>query len=546
MRRSSHSSLTRMLREAQAACTESDATGMPMDEVTASRGERARRQDFTRRQFLQSTGTLLAAAAASRVLRPIVAHAASQPRIVIVGAGLAGIRCAHKLWVDRGLTSTIYEWDTHAGGRVETLRNYFDNGQIVEQHGEFISSEHASMRALARRYGLAFDLAQKYPPNLEDSFWFKGSYYTQSELNKDWQKFAWKLFNKSVKAAPFPTLYNHHNRPAYQWDHMSVVDWINKYVPGGLQSSFGSLCYQDVLGEYGGPPEQQSALNLIYLLGYDDSVGGNNYQPKNSPVLGGTDERYHIRGGTDQVINGMIGELPTGTLQFDRQLVALKLNSDGSYTCSFQSGSSLTEVIADRVVLAIPFTTLRNVDLSRAGLSALKTTAIRNLQLGSNAKIMLQFSSRIWRKNKFTGTTLGDNGTFQGWECTNYQPGPTGILINFPAGTAGANLGTKYGLTTDQGPAPAAMVNDTLALLEPILPGVTAAYNGLAYCNVGAIDPHLMGAWSQYNIGQYTGFAGIESVQEGNIHFAGEQTSVDFQGFMEGAVTSGERVAGEI
>jgi monoamine oxidase len=90
------------------------------------------------------------------------------------------------------------------------------------------------------------------------------------------------------------------------------------------------------------------------------------------------------------------------------------------------------------------------------------------------------------------------------------------------------------------------MVNDTLAALEPIFPGVTGAFNGLAYCSVGVLDPHLLGAYSQYNIGQYTGFSGIEPVREGNIHFAGEHTSLDFQGFMEGAVTSGERVAGEI
>jgi len=90
------------------------------------------------------------------------------------------------------------------------------------------------------------------------------------------------------------------------------------------------------------------------------------------------------------------------------------------------------------------------------------------------------------------------------------------------------------------------MATDTLALIEPIFPGVTGAYNGLAYYNDGNIDPHLLGAWSQYNIGQYTGFSGIEPVQEGNIHFAGEQTSLDYQGFMEGGVTSGERAAKEI
>jgi monoamine oxidase len=64
--------------------------------------------------------------------------------------------------------------------------------------------------------------------------------------------------------------------------------------------------------------------------------------------------------------------------------------------------------------------------------------------------------------------------------------------------------------------------------------------------NDGNIDPHLRGAWSQYNIGQYTGFSGVEKEAEGNIHFAGEQTSLEFQGYMEGAVRSGARAAREI
>jgi hypothetical protein len=57
---------------------------------------------------------------------------------------------------------------------------------------------------------------------------------------------------------------------------------------------------------------------------------------------------------------------------------------------------------------------------------------------------------------------------------------------------------------------------------------------------------YMGGAWSQYAIGQYTQFSGIEPLQQGKIHFAGEGTSMEFQGFMEGAVTTGERVANEI
>jgi len=93
------------------------------------------------------------------------------------------------------------------------------------------------------------------------------------------------------------------------------------------------------------------------------------------------------------------------------------------------------------------------------------------------------------------------------------------------------------------------MVNDVLANFERVFPGITSAWNAgprLAHYHDGNLDPHLLGSWAQYNVGQYTGFSGIEPVREGNIHFAGEHTSLEDQGFVEGGVTSGERAASEI
>src|SRR5216683_7764298 len=163
MKRSFHSRLTKMLREAHAACNEAAVRGMPIAEITDLRRERAG-HERTRREFLRATASLAAAAAAGMPRPARAAGRNSNLRIVIVGAGLAGIRCAHKLWTDHNIMSTVYEWDDRIGGRVQTLRNFFANGQIVEQHGEFISSEHASMLALASRYNLQLDLANNYPP----------------------------------------------------------------------------------------------------------------------------------------------------------------------------------------------------------------------------------------------------------------------------------------------------------------------------------------------------------------------------------------------
>ena len=78
-----------------------------------------------------------------------------------------------------------------------------------------------------------------------------------------------------------------------------------------------------------------------------------------------------------------------------------------------------------------------------------------------------------------------------------------------------------------------------------MLPGVTD-YNGRAVLDYWTGRPLTRGSYAYYRVGQMTAFAGVEGKPSGNCHFAGEQTSYTFQGYMEGAVKSGERAASEI
>jgi monoamine oxidase len=541
MRKSYRSPLTAMLREADAALAQARATGAPLEEVTAMRAERP-----ARRRVLAGGAATLAASA----LLPRASRAGAPPRVAIIGAGIAGLACALELQERHGIQATIYEWNVRLGGRIQTLRNYFANGQTTEQHAEFVSSEHAATLALAKRFGLALENTYADPKGSRDTYWF-GARYSQEELNQDWQAFGWNLFCDAVHQAPRAT-YLHHTPVARQWDRMSVPEWIERYVPGGTGGRFGKLCMADVISEYGGPPENQSALNLIYILGYNDSNPDSRQSPLR-PMLAGSDEHWHIEGGNDQLISGLAALLPEGTIALGRQLTAVAENSDGSFTCTFATGP---EVVTDHVVLAIPFMTLRNVDLSGVSLTARKRKAIATLMLGNNAKIQIQVAGRPWTKDGYSGDVLCDAPLDGTWDGTTYQAhgsgrAPTEILIAVPGGADGQALASKYDLAfgTEQGPAPDAMVADVLAQLEPILPGTTAAWNAgpkRAWYNDGNIDQHLLGAWSQYNVGQYTGFAGIEGAREGNLHFAGEHTSIVFQGFIEGGLRSGYRAAHEI
>ena len=104
----------------------------------------------------------------------------------------------------------------------------------------------------------------------------------------------------------------------------------------------------------------------------------------------------------------MVGQLPGGTIKTGHRLVAVKDNGNLTYTLTFSVGASSVQVVADHVVLALPFSTLRQVDLTRTNLSPLKRRAINELQLGTNAKITLQVAGRPWNAAGYTGNTLTD------------------------------------------------------------------------------------------------------------------------------------------
>jgi monoamine oxidase len=533
-----------MFARAEAVSAVARREGCDLDEA-AERFE----SGLTRRQALGRIGVAAAAVSLPAAYATRASASAQSRRVVIVGSGMAGLGCALRLH-QHGVRSEVYEYNQHAaGGRIFTLRDFFAGGQYTEQHAEFISSEHTATRALAHRYGLTLDNVNVYPPHTRPNDYrlrFGGTFWSQAELNREWHDWGWKLFYRASNIdAPWPTLYNSHTRKGVHYDHMPASEWVERNIPGGLDSNFGKLCTAVVLDEYGGPMDETSALNLIYLLGYYDS-SDSGLQPKDSPQLSGTDEKWHIRGGNDQLISGTIDRLPRDTVRLGQRLEAVRRTGSG-FTCTFaRAGGGSHDVRADHLVLALPFTRLREVDMRGIELPARQWRAIREEPLGSNSKIQLQCSTRVWNDDGWTGNVYTDGILQGGWEATLDQAGPAGILIALPGGHGGADIGRRYGLTSYMGEAPQAMVDDYLDDFDINFPGVRKAYNGKAYYTWSSGDPHVGGAYSYLKVGQFTAFNGIQGRRAGNLHFAGEHTSVDFQGFVEGALRSGYKAARQI
>ncbi len=480
-------------------------------------------QHHSRRQFLGAAGaaTLAAATWTPR------ARAATGERVVVVGAGLAGLTCAYRL-KQGGVTAQVYEASDRLGGRCWSITDKFP-GLVAEHGGELIDTGHIEVRQLAQQLGLQLDnLLQGETNGTEPLYYFDGAPYTYAQAAADYNGVYQKL-HSDVSAASYPTLYTSSTVRGRELDRMSITQWINESVPGGVNSKFGQLLDVAYNIEYGAECADQSSLNLLYLLGYRGQGQVRLFGPSN--------EKYHVRGGNDQIVTGLANAL-SGQITRNRELVAIRQTSAGGYTLTFSDGLATSTVSADRVVLALPFSILRSsVDYSKAGFSATKQRAIKELGMGTNSKLNVGFSTRQWRTLGNNGDTYADTGYQATWEVSRAQPGTAGILVDY----TGGKIGNTFGSGT-----PDSRAKQFLAQIEPVLPGITKAYNGCATIDYWPAYRWTKGSYSYYRVGQYQAFSGAEPEISGRCHFAGEHTSQDFQGYLNGAVSTGARVAAEV
>lgn len=474
----------------------------------------------SRRQFLAGVGATAALTAIPRGL--------PGTSIAIVGGGLAGLCCALRLQ-QRGLHATVFEANTRLGGRCWTRRGDFAAGQIAEHGGELIDQSHGATRHLAKELGLELvNVLRAQAPGTESCFWFGNAEYPFAQASRDLRAI-WQRLHRDLVDAGYPTTYRSSTPRGRQLDAMSIADWIDATVPGGRQSRLGQLLATAYLIEYGAEIEEQSALNLIYLLGY---LG-----PGQLRIFGPSNEKYRVVGGNDRLVTAMAQRL-AAQIAVQHRLLAVTRLTDGRQRLTFATAGGNRERTFDHVVFALPFAVLRSaVDLTQAGWSARKLQAIAELGRGANSKLNVQFGSRFWRQLGCNGETYSDRGYQATWEVSRGQAGAPGILVDYTGGNLARSFGGAQAIVRAQ---------QFVQQLEPVLPGATAGWNGLATLDTWHDNPDSGCSYSFWKVGQYTAFAGVEGEPEGNAWFCGEHTSQDAQGYLEGAVETGERAASEV
>jgi len=422
--------------------------------------------------------------------------------------------------------------------------SYF-GGQITEWGGELIDSGHKTVRSLAKRFDLPLDdLLGAELAGSQDTYKFDGSYYPKAQADLDFGP-VFEAVSDDAADAPFPTLFDDFTAAGAVLDEMSIYDWIESRVPGGHDSPMGALLDAAYAIEYGADTTDQAALSLIYLLAYQPN-------PKGFAVFGESDEKYHIRGGNQLLPEAIASSLGVGsTVQLGHALQKIKKTAAGRYELTFKKGASTVLVTADYVVLALPFAVLRDLDYVQADFDPLKTQAIEELGRGRNGKTQLQFTQRLWNQTgpwpgTSNGSTYSDAGYQSSWEASRGQAGPAGILVAYSGGSVTGALAASSPFATLPNAGVQQDASTTLGRMQQVFPGLPALWNGKAMQSIAHKSPLFKASYAYYRVGQYTSFTGYEAARQDGVLFAGEHTSIDYQGFMEGGASEGARAAREL
>ena len=443
--------------------------------------------------------------------------------VVIVGAGIAGLTAAWRLR-QAGVKVRVFEAQGRIGGRMFSLRDQFPDGQVVELGGELINTDHVNIRRLAEEFDIALNDLHTDDPDLVDGvYFFEGRLLSDAEMVEAFAPVGAAIERDLATLGVDDVTWREPGNAA-ALDALSISQWLDREGVSGWLRRLIDVAYTS---EMGLELDQQSALNLLFMIG----TGEQDYVA----LLGDSDERFHVRGGNDRIVQAVAEKLndviePNSVLESIYQVAAER------YRLSFRQDGASVQVYARQVILALPFTTLREVDF-RVPLPSVQEQIIRELAYGTNAKLMIGFESRIWRERHGSNGSVYTDLPFQcAWETSRLQDGASGVLTNFRGGRQGVALGE--GSAREQ-------ADRVVQALDEVFPGIAAtrSEDSTQARMHWPSNPWVKGSYACYGPGQWTRLRGAAGESVGGLHFAGEHCALDNQGYMEGGCETGELAA---
>ncbi len=469
---------------------------------------------LTRRRFLQ-IAALAAPVVSSRRLIGQPLQQGGDP-VVVVGAGLAGLRAADVLR-KAGRVVAVLEARERAGGRVLTVRSPFDDRLHGEAGPIRIAGAHRAVLRATRSFGLMLTPFESSQGSAVVAI--QGKPATEAQMSGSDPG---TLLDRYVGALP-ADLAEVEASPA------SYARW----------RTYDQLTWPEFLRTRGATPEAITRMTV----GGDAGDLSALYVLRQFAMLRHSTQRFKIQGGMDLLPRAMASDLGN-IVRYNVPVVRVTREASarqGSgrsrsprFRVDYQAAARVESLTASRIIFAIPFTTLREIEI-RPRLSREKEQAIAQLSYYPGTRFLLQSRTRFWRSADLSGSARTDRAT-EVWDSTFDQ-------VTSPRGILGASVGGRVGRTVDGMTA-----DDSLAfgigLVADAFPAIRSQFEK-GFVQRWALDRWSRGAFAVFKPGEMSTLMPIIASPENGIHFAGEHTS-SWTGWMEGALQSGERAAREV
>jgi monoamine oxidase len=243
------------------------------------------------------------------------------------------------------------------------------------------------------------------------------------------------------------------------------------------------------------------------------------------------DPAYRVIGGNDQIPHAIASRLPD--VRLNAVVTSVKL-LDEEVVVTYKQVDSFHTVRALYAILATPLTTARMIDFDGT-LPPAHQAMVNGLSYGSVTKVMIEYRKRFWRERSWNGRLNTDLPIIFTWDATSHLDGERGILTAYTGGGPGAKL-TQLSDTE--------RIQTAVSAIETLFPGSSKLVENtqtIAWRN----ESFTRGSYMAYAPNQVTAHWEALFSPAGRLYFAGEHATI-YQGFMEGAVESGQRAARDI
>lgn len=438
---------------------------------------------------------------------------------IIIGAGYSGLAAARALHkAEKNIL--VLEARDRVGGRIHT--RYLPDGNYIDLGGQWIGPGQKRMYELASEYNIktfpTYDIGKStlyYNNKLKH---YKGiipplPLFSLLSLNSAIQKIT-KLARKIDIEQPW------HSAKAAMYDSISLHDWMQQQMKNETARKMFTTAAEAIYAT------DTSAISFLHALFYIRS--NNDFEYLMNIKKGAQQDR--IQGGAQSICNKIAEELGS-RLQLNNAVEEIE-QADNEVTVRVNGFSYKGK----NVIIAVPPPVAAKITYTRP-LPAQRKQLMNDCFMGSVIKCYAIYKKPFWRERKLNGL------------CAS--PGDI-VSVTFDNSPYDANKGIFMGFILGD------KANQLLNIPEEERKKIVLE-NFSRFLGAEALKPELYieksfknEAWS---MGCYAGMMPVNSLTKnkcalaapvGNIHWAGTETSTHYNGYMEGAVRSGERAAAEI